>query len=308
MINRRRESDDRNHEAWAIPYADLLTLLLAFFVVLYAISAVDAGKFHALSDSMVAAFGNAGSGRPLEIGEVGYDASGIADAQARTLAPLDIYFGLADLPTGEIAPVRTDARVEAQAPTTPAANEALAAPQPDDRLSAIADIADRLETSLKDLICDDVIKVKREAYWLEIQINTQLLFPSGSATLAASARPVLADVADTLVGRPVRIHVEGHTDNVPIASETFPSNWELSSARAASVVHLFAREGVDPRRMVAMGYGEFAPIASNATAAGRAQNRRVTVMILPQPSDDGLDGNHAPERLRSDSRAPMEPR
>lgn len=305
MIDRRRHSDDRNHEAWAIPYADLLTLLLAFFVVMYAISAVDANKFHALSSSMVEAFGHSRSLAPIQIGDPGIDLHGIDQGVPHSLAPLSIDFGLADLPPGEIAPTNPH-----RTPTRSAARPPLDTPSRSDQEAlqlAIAELADEMETSLEGLIRDDLIKVNREAYWLELEINTKLLFPSGSATLADAALPVLRQVADMLAGRSARIQVEGHTDNVPINSAVFPSNWELSSGRAASVVHLFAENGVDPERMVAMGYGEFAPVASNRTAEGRARNRRVTIMILPWLTD-APQQTREPEVLASEYAQMLEAR
>ncbi|MBS3799763.1 MAG: OmpA family protein, partial [Thioalkalivibrio sp.] len=126
-----------------------------------------------------------------------------------------------------------------------------------------------------------------------------VLFPSGSATLNPEAEALLQDVGEILAPRVSRIHVEGHTDDVPIRTEVYPSNWELSSGRAAAVVSLFEEVGVNPENLVALGYGEHRPVASNATPEGRAENRRVSIVVLPgaRPRAAGVQ---EPERLRED--------
>src|SRR5690606_32244737 len=114
----------------------------------------------------------------------------------------------------------------------------------------------------------------------EIEINTSVLFPSGRADVSPEARPVLERLGAILAGNPVRTHVEGHTDERPINTLVFPSNWELSAARAARVVRIFQDQGVAPERMAAVGLGEFHPIADNATPSGRQENRRVVIVVM----------------------------
>ena len=148
------------------------------------------------------------------------------------------------------------------------------------RSSDMGHIANQFESALSPLIKKDLISVKHNDLWVEIEINTSILFDSGSATLENDALPVLRQVADVLKKYPNSIQVEGFTDNVPIDTAIFPSNWELSAHRAASVVHLFMDQGVQPDRMAAIGYGQYRPIADNATPAGRSKNRRVVVVVL----------------------------
>ncbi|MBB1125784.1 flagellar motor protein MotD [Thiospirillum jenense] len=301
MGHRKRHEDHPNHEAWAIPYADLLTLLLAFFVVMYAISAVDAGKYRVMSNSLLEAFGVQVQTDVIEAGDPSISPDVIVDDKTkRTLMPMEI-----ERRATEFWHLNKPTDVDSQ--TTELLAEGSMEEQLVDREGirlAIADIADEIEDSLSTLIEDDVIKVHRESYWLEIEINTNLLFPSGSAVIAEAARPVLVEVAHILANRPLRIHVEGHTDDVPISSSVFPSNWELSSGRAASVVHLFAENGINPRYMVAMGYGEFQPVANNTDAEGRARNRRVAVVVLPgELSQMASGGKNEPERVKSDYQA-----
>lgn len=125
-----------------------------------------------------------------------------------------------------------------------------------------------------------MVVVRQHKQWLEIEIRTDILFASGDAQVANGAREVLDRVAGILAGLPNPLRVEGHTDNVPIRTVAYPSNWELSAARAASVVHLFMTQGVEPARMEIAGFGEYRPKAPNDTAAGRDQNRRVVIIVL----------------------------
>lgn len=111
-------------------------------------------------------------------------------------------------------------------------------------------------------------------------MRSEMLFKSGSASLSRAAFSVLKDVAALVKSVPNKINVEGHTDNVPISTLTFPSNWELSAARAASVVHVLAKLGIESPRMAATGYGEFQPIEENDTEEGRQSNRRVALVIM----------------------------
>jgi chemotaxis protein MotB len=149
-------------------------------------------------------------------------------------------------------------------------------------------IADRLTATLAPLIERGMITVRRTELWIEVEINSDILFTTGSATLDVHARDTLSSLAKVLHDAPNGVRVEGHTDNVPIATALFPSNWELSAARAASVVHLFADQGLQPSRLAMVGYGQFRPREDNASAEGRNRNRRVMVIILADTSQ-GVD-------------------
>jgi len=145
---------------------------------------------------------------------------------------------------------------------------------------AAQQLADSIEDAMADLVDAGLIDVRRDKRWIEVEIKSSILFKSGSAELSAQSVPVLSKLADKIKPLDNVIHVEGFTDNVPINNFEYVSNWELSASRAASVVHLFTRLGIDPQRMAAIGYGEFRPIASNTTPAGRATNRRVVLVIM----------------------------
>ena len=293
MVRRRRHDEHANHEAWAIPYGDLVTLLMAFFVVMYAVSVVDAGKYRVLSNSLVEAFGARIPLDPIQVGDPVQSPSLMTSEVPRSLAPLQFE---------DASPAVQDTVQEARSPTGVAVANQLDAAGVEERtrvLREIKEMSQEIEGALGTLINGGNIQVKRKDYWLEITINTNLLFTSGSATLEPQARPILQDVARILAKRDARIHVEGHTDNLPIRNPIYPSNWELSSGRAASVVNLFAQNGVAPQRMVAIGYAEFQPLAGNDTEEGRAQNRRVQVIVLPGPTP-GVNAALGPERLRGD--------
>lgn len=282
---RTRHDEHENHERWLVSYADFITLLFAFFVVMYSVSSVNEGKYRVLSDSMLAAFsGPTRTMAPIQVGEVMRTPVVTGRSPPTSLVELDLP-NMDELPTGEI-----DA--EEGSEPVPAAGVA-AAPgdrgtAPGDPQSAAADpveprvVEERVAVQLAPEIEEDLIEVRRKEEWIEIEMKTNLLFESGSARLTGEAIPVLKNLAHVLRTFPNSIQVEGFTDNVPIRTVAFPSNWELSAARAASVVHLFTKAQVRPERMLAIGYGEYHPVASNDTEAGRNKNRRVVIIIPGQ--------------------------
>ena len=125
----------------------------------------------------------------------------------------------------------------------------------------------------------DLISVQGNEEWLEIELKSSLLFASGEATASAEARPIMQEMAAVVRDSELPIRVEGFTDDRPIATGIYPSNWELSSARAATIVKLLTEFGVGPTRLAAIGYGEFQPVAGNDSEEGRAANRRVVLML-----------------------------
>ena len=299
MARRKRHEEHVNHEAWAIPYGDLVTLLMAFFVVMYAVSVVDAGKYSVLSESLIEAFGAQAAMDPIQIGDPTLEMNPISEDVRRSLAPVEI---IAPSPAEE-AP---EPGFEPFSPTDVALAALIGAATEEERgriIGEIREMSEELQQAMGSLIEAGNIEVKRQPYWLEVSINSNLLFSSGSATLEPAARPALIRLARLLGRRDVRIHVEGHTDDLPINNTIYPSNWELSSGRAATVVNLFAQNGVDPERMVAIGYGQFQPADSNATEAGRARNRRVAVIVLPGLQTARSSERAEPERLKTDLEA-----
>jgi chemotaxis protein MotB len=268
MARKKKHEEHVNAEAWAIPYGDLVTLLFALFTVMYAMSSVNEGKFRVLSDSMIAAFrGAPRSLRPVNLGEKETGKGG--DRPLSGVAPT-VLMKLP--PTPKISGVNGDGKSAAAA--------ALAG-GPGGR-TVLERMERAVEQAMQALIDAKMVKVRREKLWLEVEINTDILFPSGSSGFSDDALPVLDKLAQVLKPFPNSIRVEGHTDDRPIRTAAFPSNWELSAARAASVVHEFTKAGVDPLRLEIVGFGEFHPAQPNDSSAGRNANRRVTILILEQ--------------------------
>lgn len=248
MARRKRQEEQSNHDRWLVSYADFITLLFAFFVVMYSISSINEGKYRVLSDTLTNAFVTpAQSLEPVQVGE-----------QVHSLIPQP-----GDYATPE--PV-----TEEPAERLPDESDELAL----DRIQA------NLNLALEPFVDQELVKVTRTDRGIEVEMKSEMLFRSGSASLSRSAFTVLKDVAALVRSVPNKINVEGHTDNVPINTITFPSNWELSAARAASVVHVLAKLGVEPPRMAATGYGEHQPIEENDSEGGRQSNRRVALVIM----------------------------
>jgi chemotaxis protein MotB len=278
MARKHKHEEHANHEAWAIPYGDLVTLLLAFFVVMYALSTINEGKFRVLSDSLQAAF--RGAPRTLEPVNVGEKSRGSGADIAVSIVQQATLDGQ---PRQMLEPIMVD-------PTEAGGRRNTDKLDRDGNVivpPALGRVADEIEKALAPLVAADMIAVRRHSTWVEVEIRTDILFASGIAKLSDAALPPLTILAETLAKYPNPVRVEGHTDNRPISTSAYPSNWELSAARAASVVHLFARGGVDPARLAVIGLGEFRPAQSNATIEGRNANRRVLIVILA--------GDQAPE-------------
>ena len=270
---RRKPEEHANHEAWAIPYADLLTLLLAFFVVMYAISSVNAGKYRVLSDSLFAAFrGAPRSLEPVQVGDkqvgTGADMNSTAiqqtqlngKAQSR-IAPIPVSYGKASGETTANSPVKLPPQAAAAA-------------------EALSKLADQISQAMNQLVQKNLVTIRRSDFWIEVEMKTDILFPSGSARLSDGAVSILEQLGGVLAPFPNPVRVEGHTDNKPIKTVLFSSNWELSGARAGSVVRVLANHGVDPNRLAVVGYGEQRPLKPNDTVDNRNANRRVVVVIL----------------------------
>lgn len=271
MARKHAHEDHVNHEAWAIPYGDLVTLLLAFFVVMYAVSSLNEGKYRVLSDALSVALG--GPPKSLQPIQVGDQTQKGHEAEKSPLASQVKGF---EQPKARIAtpvPARQSEGTRGTQTVEQARQEA-----------DFAAITDAIERALKDLIDASVVTVRRSEQGLEIEINTDILFTSGVANVSATSQPVLQRLAGILAPFPQPLRIEGHTDDRPIATRVFPSNWELSAARAASVVHLFSGHGVDPLRMTVVGYGEHRSIADNLTPEGRNRNRRVVVVVMADPA------------------------
>ncbi|MEK8088139.1 flagellar motor protein MotD [Thermithiobacillus plumbiphilus] len=242
MARRKRHEEHENHERWLVSYADFITLLFAFFVVMYALSSVNEGKYRVLSESLVAAFRE--PARSLQPIQVGSQAHSNSSENLVVKSPVPLL----------------------ESPTQPT--------------EEMARLAAAMRKALAPLIKEGKVTVHSNARGVVVDINASILFPSGQASINPEALPLLERIASVLVPLQYAIQVEGFTDDQPIHNALYPSNWELSGARAGSVVRLLATRGIAPQRMVAAGYGEFRPVAPNDTEANRARNRRVSIAVL----------------------------
>lgn len=252
MPRRRPVEASASHERWLVSYADFITLLFAFFVVMYSISQVNQSKYRVLSNSLMETF---------------------TDKGARSIALIQV---------GELSR-SSDPSVIDQPPRIEAPGEEGTKGQPGDgafeKTADLPQLSDMFEDEFADLIADEQIQINSNEFWLEIELKAGILFESADAEPSLVAESVFADMAVLLKDWSNPIQVEGFTDDVPINNGRYPSNWELSAARASSAVKLLVKGGVTPQRLSAVGYGEFQPVAENNTSRGRAANRRVVLMV-----------------------------
>ena len=268
--NARHHDEEANHDRWLISYADFITLMFAFFVVMYSISSVSEGKYRVLSDALNKAFDSNEDSASLIPNPI--------DLPIKQSLPYEQAEGTIKAEAVEGIKEEILAENDEQA-------EELAEPgtEQDRMKKSLGEIADDIRYEVLPFIDEQLISVNNTDKAIEVEIKSQLLFPSGNARLVSKAIPVLSNLATIFSTFNNPIQVEGFTDNQPIKTTTFPSNWELSAARAASVVHLFMRKGIDPTRMSAVGFAEFRPIADNNTKEGRQENRRVLIVIPTVP-------------------------
>jgi chemotaxis protein MotB len=244
---RQRPEEHENHERWLVSYADFITLLFAFFVVMYALSSINEGKYRILSDSLSNAFRNVSS----SAGQI-----------------MVITEGAPPLPV----PV---ARPDKGADETKARQR-----------NRMRNMAQEIMNALAPLAQEGKVRVLESSRGVMVEINDSVLFAPGQANLSPLSANALQAVAEVIAGTEFPVTIEGHTDNVPINTPQFPSNWELSAVRATTVLRLFAASGVGQGRLTAIGYGEQRPVETNDTAQGRSRNRRVTIVIdsaIPEP-------------------------
>lgn len=255
MARRRKEEEHENHERWLVSYADFITLLFAFFVVMYAISSVNEGKYRVLSDSISSAFRN------IPGSSVG------AMVEVNPSAPVPVTI---PIKRPQVANLKTDVNRER--------NREL-----------LRNKAKEITEALAPLVQKGQVRVTEGALGISVEINASVLFDSGEARLQPLARQALTAVGQILATTDFPIVVEGHTDNAPISTPLYPSNWELSGARAASVVRLFIDTGVAPQRLTATGFADQRPVADNASPEGRQRNRRVAINMESRTPDTPVE-------------------
>lgn len=257
-VRRRRRSPDdlHNRERWLVSYADFITLLFAFFVVMYSVSSVNEGKYKVLSDTL----------------------EGIFNAPRKAPQPVPVP----SKDTTQSGQVPEDQIV------TPIAEAPKNAKGIEERRSAeLKTIANKFASQFGALMSQGLVTVSVNDKWIKVSLRDSLLFASGDAEPHYDAFPVVEKIASILRNHDNGILVEGFTDNLPIKTGQYPSNWELSAARAATIVRLLAASGMDAERMAAVGFGQYQPVARNDTAEGRRRNRRVVILISRDPNVRG---------------------
>ena len=283
MSRKKRHEEHANHERWLVSYADFITLLFAFFVVLYSSSQVDKRKVGALSLAI----------------QVAFQQMGVFET-SNTKMPLS---------TTEPMPFQDAQMIENVVRT----QDLSRVTQPQGTLSnaiiggEMMSIQKEIEQALAPEIRSHVVQLKEQREGLVISLREIGFFESGSATLRSSSLDSLDRLAAVLKPRTEMLRIEGHTDNVPIHNSEFKSNWELSTGRATELIKLFITHyDFSPDRLAAAGFAEYHPVDSNLTPEGRAHNRRVDIVVLkPLPplfvgsSGTKPDGMQAPGPLTS---------
>jgi chemotaxis protein MotB len=256
------EEEHENEERWLVSFADMMTLLFCLFMVLFAISSVNTSKFEELAKSLQDAF----SGKVVSGGEaVMQTGSSTPPEQSQATPPLPSMMPVTQASEGAAA-------------TTDQSELKRRARQEEEELQALRK---RIQSLAKQEGVSANVKVTVRRRGLVVELLTdRVFFESGSALVKPHAERLLVKIAHIIAGeRKHPVVVEGHTDSAPIATAQFPSNWELSGARAGAVVRTFQRSGVNGKRMSTQGFGSQVPAASNATAAGRSRNRRVVAVL-----------------------------
>ena len=265
--DRRRRSTDAhdNEDRWLLTYADMITLLLALFMVLFSISAVNISKFESVKTSLTEAF----SGTVLPGGKSFQDSGGANEMDNPTPEP---PFPSVVTKLAEDGPSERRRRQVAEQEDFEQLKREV------DQLARERGLEGKLQTT-----------VTRRGLVIRM-LTDGILFDSGSAVVKSRGGRLVAQIGRLLkfeVRHP--IYVEGHTDSVPIASAVYPTNWELSTGRAASVVRSLIREGVGRSRLAAAGYADLHPVAPNASEGGRSRNRRVEIVLTRLDHDQDQD-------------------
>jgi chemotaxis protein MotB len=245
-----------NHERWLISYADFITLLFAFFVVMYSISSVNEGKYKTFGDSLNTAFSQAGASE-INIAHNQSGKIGIPQESGHNKVLVDKH-------TASLVEQRRKMQ---------------------ERMNGVEESLHRV---MAPLIAQGQVGVHQTKRGVAIDISASTLFKEGEVKLQPGAMESLQQVAQVLSTEDLAIEVEGHTDDVPIKNIQFPSNWELSSGRASTVVRMLVTYGVDEKRLAAVGMASNQPVEVNDTPEHRAKNRRVSITIL-SPEFDRLN-------------------
>jgi chemotaxis protein MotB len=248
MRKQRKRNEPTNHERWLITYSDLITLLMIFFVIMYAMSSINHIKFESLSESLAAAL---------------HKSDQIPLNHTGTTALIS-------------AANPTNTGHHQKTPATLKVHDA----QLDKLYQMLRDYIDKHHLASNLALAD-------QARGIQITLKDVVLFDTGSANIRPKAQAILAGLIPFFSSLPNQIVVEGYTDNVPIDTAVYPSNWQLSAGRAMGVVQFLVAHGIAPTRLSGIGYGQYRPVVPNNTRANRQTNRRVNIVILRQGIEPG---------------------
>ena len=254
MARKKKHAEHVNHERWLVSYADFITLLFAFFVVMFAASNSDQKKAGRIAQAVQVAF--------------------------KEMAVFS--------PTGKVVPLYDDGNLPSDSKRVIGndhspfdAAQFVSSGKPQVGSKEMAAIRSQLEAKLKEELANRSVRISEDSRGLTVSLAEAGFFDPGSAVMPPKALGAVDRIASTLRPMGYNIRVEGHTDNTPIHTAQFPSNWELSTARATFLLqYLISTSNIPPERLSAVGYGEYRPVSSNQTAEGRAANRRVDLVVL----------------------------
>lgn len=269
--------EHENHERWLVSYADMMTLLMVLFIVMFAISQVDQKKFAALKTGL-----SAGFGAPVAIlsgGDAMLDPGGAVAPDSVNLAGA----AKGEKPQAPVPEPQSPVNPEAVAELVEATSKAQVAKE----VSELEKAREDLKAALKAAGLPDAATFRFDERGLVVTIATdEVLFGSGNAQLRPQGKRILSALAPTLTKVPNKISVDGHTDSLPIHTASFPSNWELSTDRATGVLrYLISKHAFPPTKLSATGFADTKPLRPNTTPAGRALNRRVEIVVVAQVDD-----------------------
>jgi len=276
-------------ERWLVTYADMLTLLLAFFIILYSISKADINRFEKFQEGMAKAFhvGVLSGHDPTSFGDtsaaqVGLNGSSLGGPVAVT-TPNTTSQSAIVIGSAASSPLLVPIVARTPVPKTLVGATPVAAPIPDHETAVM--LRDKLQGIIPNTSLEGIV-VQESSEGIIISMYGVLLFDAGSSDLLPAGRNVLRQVASLIRGLPYDIRVEGNTDSIqPDPNGPFATNWELSTNRALTVTHALIDDSkIDPARLSAVGHAEFRPVATNATREGRLRNRRVDLILVQAAS------------------------
>lgn len=321
MAKKPKIPEHENHERWMVSYADLLTLLFALFVILYGFAMSAQTEVKSIVQGLIQSFSDMGfvtarPGSSALVGNMGIDGTNsyenLSNIPPKDIpivnAPVEGAGGVLDFgATSNNNNSTVETQNSSEEDGSAAKGKDLDAQNDAEIDSAIASesvngaaldsIQQEISQNLQEMLDENLVVITKNETWLTIDFNSSLVFPQGSATVLNRFKPILDKLAETFSTVNNYVHIRGYTDNRYVGDELYKSSWELSAARAISVLNYFAGKGIEQRRMAVEAYGEFSPSASNTTKKGREKNRKVVIAVskyaynpkpLPIISDDDV--------------------